>query len=225
MSTQTTPEQRAAEAMESPAVFSKLKSDPKNSLGSFADAFQVPLAIFKGAFDDKVAADAEAEKAKGRNKRIAEKAKTFSGFISEVSGYDLPGSLLRIVEKGRAIAIELSDEDSTVTPSFFISFGDEGIKLGVSATGLASKRSSGGSGETRKTYDYFDGGNKIAVRLKPYILKTYPDSSAAGLIKDHDPKLGGTKKGAMSAFDAAMKDDVLKGLITRTEKVKDMTPA
>ena len=58
----------------------------------------------------------------------------------------------------------------------------------------------------------------IDGRLKPFILEKFPESAAAADIRDHGPD--GTKKGSKSAYDCTQDDDVLKGRITRTEKVK-----
>jgi hypothetical protein len=201
-------------------VFAILKTNP-GRMEAFAGAFEVEVDSFKAGFESRLEDEKAAEAAKAAEERIAAKAVKWADYVSSLNDYEADETLVRLVDSGMALATNLSDEDSKVEVSFSINIGEDGsVSVVASASGISSSKKTGGKGGPRKSYDYFCDGELIEGRLKPFILKSFTDSDAAGLIREHDPKTG-TKKGAMSAFDACEKDELLKERITRTEKEKD----
>lgn len=208
--------QVARQAMESPAVFDLLKKDD-TAFASFAGAFCVPMEIFRAAFDEKVAANAAADAAASRGKRIAAKMVAFEAFkeVIEAEHISFNTDVQALWARIGDFIDSMSDEDGVVDVD--VSLVDDGIGLHLQLSSDSFVDSKKGRSGPRTKYDYFFDGAAIEGRLKGFILDSFPSSAAAATIRDHDPKTG-TKKGAISSFDAVQADESLAARFTRVAK-------
>ena len=200
-------------------VYSKLCEKP-HKMEAFADAYEVDMEEMRKAYNLRLEADKAFNIAQEKQERIVAKSSLFDKFCEEFSGYDIPGSLIRLLEKGRDLAADLSDDDSVVSVGFSLGFNDDGevvLSHSLSGVGDDAKAAPGGGGK-RRVFDYYHSGAKLDGRLKPFVLENYPESAAAREIRDYDPKMGGTKKGSKSAFDCIQDDKVLVSYFTRVER-------
>ena len=200
-------------------VYGIVKTNPKRA-SAFAGAFEVTEDVFKGAYDARVAQDAADVAAAMAAEAIKANREALGVFTrSRCGGYDVPASVTTLANEAIKLADSLSKDDMKVSFKGF-DFGvntDGKSVLTPRFGGLTVKSES--KGGTRKKYTYFCDTTEIEGRLKPFILKHYPESDAAAEIRDYDPKMGGSKKGSKSAFDCCQDDDEMKNIISRLEKL------
>jgi hypothetical protein len=183
---------------------------------TFASCFGQDVQVLDAALKDEMARRAAQAAAQARMDRINSKMLRVQAFDEELSGFTLSDSIVKLLDRAAEMEKSLADADGKLT--VMLRFENIDGKWRIRAVGKALDAvTTAQPGATvqdgRGTkYDYFDGGKKVHGNLKPHILGNYAMSEAAKLLKDFD---AGIKKGAISAFDAAMKDPVLKLTITR----------
>lgn len=210
-------------------IFALCKTD-EDRIGAFANAFMVPIDVFKGAYDARIEAELKAEQEAKKGERVVARIKSIKDAVDEeLKGFDLSQPLISRLNALIDVAAEMSTEDDgEVKVGFTLGFNEDGdwnLIPTFTGDGVTMPKKKGGSGKTRKSYTYFDSGTAIVGHLKAYVLENYPNSDAAKDIAAHDDDLAvkfgvERKKGSKSAFDCVEDDEVLSKTITRTEKVK-----
>lgn len=192
-------------------VFSIVKED-EGKIELFAQAFGKDVEVFRTAMSNRVKADEEAAKLAERDSRIKAKAEKALEFFGEVERFTLRDSVIRLMEKAKALSSELTDDDGDVSISLGLAFDkDGGATVTHRSSGLAAKKE---STRTRTSYDYFLDGNKVSGHLTK-LLKTdvFKDTDAAkALVKSE------AGKGRKSAWDCIEEDDTLKARFERKAK-------
>lgn len=185
-------------------------------IATFATCFGKDVTVLDSAFKDEMERRKAAAVVQGRLDRINAKMVKVKSFDDELNGFTVSESIVKLLDRAAAMETALADDDGKM--AVMLRFEKDGDRWRIRAVGKAIEPvvAQAATQDGRGTkYNYFDDGRPVHGNLKPHILGTYPGSTAAKLLKDHD---AGIKKGSISAFDAAMKDETLKTRITRVAR-------